>query len=50
MIALFALIAILLYTWVVGAPIGYGMIASGVAYLILSGVSLSEAASARQNR
>ncbi len=46
MIALFALIAILLYTWVVGAPIGYGMIASGVAYLILSGVSLSEAASA----
>jgi tripartite ATP-independent transporter DctM subunit len=46
MLAELVMLAVLVYTWLVGAPLGYGMIASGVMYLMLSGVNLSEAAGA----
>ncbi len=43
-LALLVMIAIIVICYLVGAPIGYGMIAGGAAYLILAGVSLTEAA------
>src|SRR5579859_1483954 len=38
-----ALIAIFLLCYLVGAPLGYGLIAAGIAYLALAGVDLSQA-------
>jgi tripartite ATP-independent transporter DctM subunit len=43
-LALIVMIGIIIFCYLVGAPIGYGMIAGGAAYLIMAGVSLTEAA------
>jgi tripartite ATP-independent transporter DctM subunit len=45
-LALLAMAAVIVICFVVGAPIGYGMIAAGSVYLILAGVSLTEASGA----
>ena len=44
--ALLVMAAIVVLCYLVGAPISYGMIAAGCAYLVLSGVSLTEASAA----
>jgi tripartite ATP-independent transporter DctM subunit len=43
-VALLVMLVSLVFFWVVGAPLGYGLIASGCFYLILTGTNLSEAA------
>ncbi len=43
---LIAMVAIVLFCYLVGAPIGYSMIAGGAAFLLLAGISLTEAAGA----
>jgi len=41
--AFFALVAVFLTCYLVGAPLGYGLIAAGIVYLALAGVDLSQA-------
>ena len=42
-LAFIALIVIFLLCYLVGAPLGYGLMASGIVYLLLAGVDLSQA-------
>ncbi|MHB8323726.1 MAG: TRAP transporter large permease [Candidatus Dormibacteria bacterium] len=43
-VALLVMVAIIIFCYLTGAPLGYGLIAGGCAYLIVAGVSLTQAA------
>ena len=45
-LALVAMAVVIIFCYLVGAPLGYGLIAGGCAFLILSGTSLTEASQA----